>query len=541
VGPGERDLPFQIGQVVADRYRIVRLLGRGGMGAIFEAEHTELRRLVALKVLLPRLAGDVDAVARFFREARAAAAIGHPGIVQVFDLGSRDGVAFLAMERLQGEELAQRVARLGPLPPGFVARVGRDLADAVAAAHDCGIVHRDLKPQNVFLARDARGIDVVKVLDFGIAKLTEADRADQPLTQTGAVFGTPMYMPPEQLRGVKDLDGRADIYAIGAILYECLMGSPPFAAESFPMLVLRITTEPPRPIDTARTDVPRELVAVVSKALAKLREERYGNAHELAAALGAIAAVLPEPTMPPPPEVVPPAELAALATAPTVASKPVTPAAPETSPAHGGAIPRTEPRTTMPAKGQGTEERPEGVAASEPPAPAASETPLAWSSVVPPPPRSRRRSAVLALAVLVLVAGGAGIGVWVSQGDDGPPATSAVPGPPKAHPVVRIRSSPPGAEVRLGGAILCRTPCDRALPEGDTADLSAVLDGYVPARTVLSAPFPAEYTFVLTALPAAAPEVAPPSAPPPEAPPRVGPRKAPPSSGQPDLPPLRNR
>ena len=163
---------LQPGDVVGGRYIVRGLLGVGGMGAVYEAEHTQLRKMIALKVLLPQLTFDVDATARFFREARTAAAVGHPGIVQVFDLGADEGgLAYLAMEKLEGEELHTRIQRAKPLPAGFTVRVGIELCDAVGAAHDAGVLHRDLKPANVFLSKVGRARDVVKVLDFGIAKL----------------------------------------------------------------------------------------------------------------------------------------------------------------------------------------------------------------------------------------------------------------------------------------------------------------------------------------------------------------------------------
>jgi eukaryotic-like serine/threonine-protein kinase len=275
---------FPPGRVIAGRYRIRRLLGKGGMGAVYEAEHIALERTVALKVLLPDHATDAGVVARFMQEARAAAAIGVPGIVEVFDLGHDDGMAFIAMEKLEGEELFDRIVRDHPLPPAYVARLGVALADAIASAHEHGIIHRDLKPQNVFLAKKGRD-EVVKVLDFGIAKLQRADRADTPITRTGQVFGTPLYMAPEQLDSTKELDGRVDVYAMGAILYEALSGAPPFSATSYPELVIKITTEEPPPLDQVRPDVPSVLVSLVRGAMAKDRDQRTPSAAALRDAL----------------------------------------------------------------------------------------------------------------------------------------------------------------------------------------------------------------------------------------------------------------
>lgn len=284
--------PLQEGALVAGRYRIVRLLGEGGMGAVYEAQHEELGRKVALKVLLPELTGDKELVGRFFREARAAAAIHHPGIVEVFDLGRDGEQAFIAMEKLEGEELSDRIRYGGVLGPRFVARVGAEIADAVAAAHEHGVIHRDLKPQNLFLTRRGKE-EIVKVLDFGLAKVAGHD-PNSALTRSGQVFGTPLYMSPEQLRGGRDVDGRTDVYAIGAILYEALTGVPPFEGESMPTLVLKIISEPAPPVRNTRPDVPEQLVAIIDKAMAKDREQRFATARELSDSLRTLATGLPE-------------------------------------------------------------------------------------------------------------------------------------------------------------------------------------------------------------------------------------------------------
>lgn len=273
------------GHLIANRYRIVRRLGMGGMGAVYEAEHVQLGKPVAVKVLLPQLSRSGDMTARFMREARSAAQIGHPGIVQVFDLGADNEAPFLVMEKLEGEELGSRIERSHPLPVQWVVKMGIELCDALQAAHEHGIVHRDLKPPNVFLAKQGRNQDVVKVLDFGIAKLTQG--TDDIQTRTGQVFGTPMYMAPEQLRDSKDVDCRADIYGIACILYQALAGKPPFDASTYPDLVFRICSAPrPRALDI-RGDVSRALSAVIERAMALRVEDRFATAAELATALGA--------------------------------------------------------------------------------------------------------------------------------------------------------------------------------------------------------------------------------------------------------------
>ena len=282
------------GTRIAGRYVIHRLLGKGGMGAVYEAEHEELQRLVAVKVLLPRFVQDASAVARFFREARSAATIRHPGIVEVFDLGRDGELAFIVMEKLEGEELTDRIRYAERLGPRFVTEVGMEIADAISAAHDAGVIHRDLKPQNIFLAQQGSDREQVKVLDFGIAKLVDADFSAQPLTRTGDFFGTPLYMSPEQLRGEKALDGRSDVYAMGVILYEALSGNPPYQATTLPDLLIKVVSQDPSPLSQVRGDLPSALSALVMKAMAKDREARFQSARELFDALGAVAATLPD-------------------------------------------------------------------------------------------------------------------------------------------------------------------------------------------------------------------------------------------------------
>lgn len=292
MGKIEDPSSFEPGQEVAGRYRIVRLLGHGAVGAVYEAEHIDLRRRVALKVLLQKFFENDRMLARFMQEARSAAAIRHPGIVEIFDLGTDENITFIVMELLEGEELIARVKRDNPLPLPFVLQVGCDLADAVSAAHDQGVIHRDLKPHNVFLARQGRYRDVVKVLDFGLAK-DVGGRVDSPLTRTTDVFGTPVYMSPEQLRNAKHVDHRADIYALGVIIYEALAGEPPFVASNLTDLVLKIALEDPPPLEARRRDVPPELARIIERALSKKRTKRQQSAHELLGELEECADALP--------------------------------------------------------------------------------------------------------------------------------------------------------------------------------------------------------------------------------------------------------
>ncbi|MFT3713202.1 MAG: protein kinase [Archangium sp.] len=374
------------GTKVAGRYVVVRLLGRGGMGAVYEARHEELGKLVALKVLLPKFAEDTELVARFFREARAAAAIHHPGIVDIYDLGRDGSLAFIAMELLKGEELTTRIRFGSPLGPAFVAAVGLEIAEALSAAHERGVIHRDIKPQNIFLAEHGRDREVVKILDFGIAKLTEGEPLDAQLTRTGQVFGTPLYMAPEQAHARKDLDARIDVYAIGAVLYEALAGAPPFEADSYPSLMLKIVGEPPRPLLSLRPELPPALVELVGRAMAKDRDHRFSTTRELADALASLLQTLPPdpPSEPRRPDAGPVGDLAATAPRATPLPESATP-----NPRRSLAplvTPRSFPPVSSPA------------ALQPPPATTPAPTP---APTTPPAPN---RTGLMVVATLVLVA-----------------------------------------------------------------------------------------------------------------------------------------
>jgi serine/threonine-protein kinase len=281
-----------IGSTISDRYKIERLLGEGGMGAVYQAEHTLMRKRMAIKVLHPEMTRLPEVVARFEREAMAAAHIDHPHVVTATDFGKlEDGSFFLALEFVEGKSLREVIA-LGRLELGRALHIGRQIASALSRAHALKIVHRDLKPENVMLVEREGDPDFVKVLDFGIAKvqigeLTAGDVSQagpgQPvLTQAGMVYGTPEYMAPEQALG-QAVDARADLYALGCILYEMLCGMRPFDAESKVALLGMQVTAPVPPMATKAPDanVPPEVEALVKRLLAKEASERLGDAREL--------------------------------------------------------------------------------------------------------------------------------------------------------------------------------------------------------------------------------------------------------------------
>lgn len=268
-----------LGSTISGRYVVQKVLGEGGMGKVYEAEHLDLGRQVAIKVLNPAQAKKRSAVKRFKREARAAGAIGHPNICEIFDLGVLDDESpFLVMEKLVGTTLADRISREGGLPFQDVADVMAQVLAGLVAAHDKGIVHRDIKPENIFLAERAGCAPIVKILDFGVSKMlpefqNEEDRLD--LTRTGMVMGTPYYMSPEQARGERDLDGRVDVYACGVMMYESIVGRRPFLAPNYNALLLAIISNTPAPIASIRPATPRAMEAIVSRMMAKARDERY--------------------------------------------------------------------------------------------------------------------------------------------------------------------------------------------------------------------------------------------------------------------------
>jgi tRNA A-37 threonylcarbamoyl transferase component Bud32 len=269
-------------------YRIGAIIGEGGMGIVYQAEHVLIGRRVAIKQLLPDASRDDELVERFFNEARAAAKIQHPGLVEVFDFGHAvDGSAYIVMELLDGESLAARIARDRPLVVGTALAIARQVASALHAAHEQGIVHRDLKPENLFLVtdRDAPSGVRTKVLDFGIAKLAVAEDQRSVKTKTGVMFGTPRYMAPEQCRNATNVDRRADVYALGCILYEMLTGAPPYEYDNWAELVAAHMHEaPPRPSARDAT-ISADIDAIVLRAMAKQPPDRFETMAELATAV----------------------------------------------------------------------------------------------------------------------------------------------------------------------------------------------------------------------------------------------------------------
>ena len=272
------------GDIIADRYRVVAPIGRGAMGTVYRAEHVQISKVMAIKLLHRELQQNPENVARFHREAESASRLNHPNTVHVFDFGrTKSGSLYLVMDYVDGDDLAKVLDKDGPMPFGRVAYLCAQVAGSVEDAHAAGIVHRDLKPENVVIAESRDG-EMAKVLDFGLAKLFEGT-VEAQVTSSGTIVGTPYYMSPEQIQG-QELDGRSDVYAIGAIMYECVVGKPPFEAPN-PVGVLskHLSEEPLRPSARSPLSVPAEADEIILRCLEKDPDHRYQTAEELKQAL----------------------------------------------------------------------------------------------------------------------------------------------------------------------------------------------------------------------------------------------------------------
>jgi serine/threonine-protein kinase len=287
-----------IGRIVGGRYKIMSKIGAGGMGIVYKAKQGAVDREIAVKVLIPsRLHGeDIEALTRRFHlEARAASRLSHPNTITIYDFGQddNDGLLYIAMEFLQGQSLEQVLRKAGHLDPARTVRIMLQICSSLAEAHKKGIVHRDIKPDNIFLTTQLGSEqDFVKVLDFGVAKLRgPAEEKEKTLTRAGMIFGTPKYMSPEQAR-CQALDARSDIYALGVMMYQMLVGQVPFTAEDHVSILLMHCSEPPPPFKSIAPNlsIPAALEEVVFRALEKVRERRFQSAEEFQRALEEIAA-----------------------------------------------------------------------------------------------------------------------------------------------------------------------------------------------------------------------------------------------------------
>jgi eukaryotic-like serine/threonine-protein kinase len=270
------------GKVVGGKYRLTRRLGEGGMGEVYEAQHNVIGRRFAIKFLHAFLAQNTEAMTRFRHEAETAGGIEHENIGAALDFGTADdGTPYLVMEYLEGEDLAHLLVRTGPLPVARATYIVIQACRGLTAAHARGIVHRDLKPENLFVCRRTDGSDLVKVVDFGIAKL----RTKVTVTQSGVTMGTPCYMSLEQAKGAKEVDHRTDIYALGVIMYEMLTGTRPYPGENYNEVLYNLFTTEPARLDSVRSGLPAGLSEVVHRAMAREARNRFDSADALADAL----------------------------------------------------------------------------------------------------------------------------------------------------------------------------------------------------------------------------------------------------------------
>ncbi|MCC6748969.1 MAG: serine/threonine protein kinase [Deltaproteobacteria bacterium] len=346
--PDGEPLRSLVGQVIGGRYRLTKLLGAGGMGEVYAAQHVHIHKRVAVKLLHGEISSNPEAVARFQQEAQSASSIGHDNIVIIDDFGTMDdGRVYLCMEFLEGVSLSEAMQEPGGMDLLRAMRVMTQVCDGLGAAHAKGIVHRDMKPENVFLTRRSDGSEVAKILDFGIAKVSGTE-ANQNLTKTGTVFGTPHYMSPEQALGQK-VDHRADIYSVGVMLFEMFTGQVPFKAESFMGILSQHITKPPPVPSTVSPGkaIPRPIEEIILKSMAKDPTQRFGSMQEVKEALLAVSHGLAASA--PAQAAYQPTRMAAAmpgSMAPTMAAPgstgPSLPPAPVASPADSGAaIPKT--------------------------------------------------------------------------------------------------------------------------------------------------------------------------------------------------------
>lgn len=295
----ETQLGALSGTALGGAYQVTRLIGEGGMGWVYEARQLRLNKRVAVKVMSRELAANSEALARFRREAEVTSQLGHPHLVSVIDFGAMDtGEPYLVMEYLDGEDLDHRIRRVGRLPLDIVVEITKQVASALAAAHEEGIVHRDLKPGNVFLVKVRGEADFVKVLDFGISKI-KASRTK--LTRATAVIGTPEYMSPEQATGlIEEIDDRTDQWALGCIAWEMLSGYAPFIADDMAALFYQVINMDPHPLSRRAPGLPPAVEPALRRALAKRAADRYPSIKDFSRALQAAATGLPREVTPPP-------------------------------------------------------------------------------------------------------------------------------------------------------------------------------------------------------------------------------------------------
>jgi YVTN family beta-propeller protein len=424
---------FETGQRFG-AYTLGKLLGRGGMGVVYQAQHVHLGRTVALKLLAPELSKNEDFRARFLRESRLAAALDHPGIVTVYDAGDVNGVLFIAMRYVRGTDLAALIAQRAPLPVDETLAILDQVATALDAAHAAGLVHRDVKPANVMIEGQR-----CYLADFGLTKRATGNSVQ--LTAAGTFLGTVDYVAPEQIEG-REVDGRADVYALTCVLFECLTGSRPYPRDSqVAVLYAQLREPPPRPCEL-RPDLPAAIDVVVGRGMAKLPEGRYSSCGELVAAARA-ALTARATTAPPQPAPAPPPQPAPAPPRPPAPAQP----APAPPPQPAPTAPREIPRATAPLP-------PPSLPTAPLPAASLPTAPLPPTGPVAAAPAGRRSLVLPLVAVAVLVAAGIAAAIALSGGGSSqkPVATSpAVAAAPPPAPPAPNGPHVVGSPIQLGG------------------------------------------------------------------------------------------
>ncbi len=461
-------MALQPGEILDGKYRIVRLLGEGGMGAVYEGENTRIKRRVAIKVLHAAVAEKTDVVQRFEREAQAAGRIGSDHIVEVLDLGNLpSGERFMVMEYMDGQDLTGRIKSKKRLTPQECVPIMHQILEGLAAAHDAQIVHRDLKPDNIFILHKHAGRpDFVKILDFGVSKFNALD-AEMSMTRTGAVMGTPYYMSPEQAKGGK-VDNRSDLYAIGVVLYQMVTGRVPFNASSFNELLFKIALEAPEPIEQIVPDINPAFVALVTRSMQRDPAARFQSAREFQEALANWHMTAPQ----------------AAAGAPATTALPQMPHIPGSNPGLMQSTPGASPShpglaQSSPQFGSGSYPSVPGADTPVPGALGVSHSPLA----VTPQPSGKKSGLMVALvAVTVGILGAAGIGAYILMkppaGDSGQASSPTA----SATTAVNTASADPAGDP--AGSAEPTTTSAVAAADTDTADTASTeTESAAPATT----------------------------------------------------------
>jgi serine/threonine protein kinase len=535
-----------IGSLVNGKYQIVRLLGDGGMGSVYEGKHTVLGTRVAIKVLHPELARRTGLVERFLQEARVAAQIRSPHVVQVTDVDrTPEGDAYIVMELLEGEPLSAVMERQSKLPVPTACDYTLQVLAALEAAHALGVIHRDLKPENVFLTFPGSK-PLVKLIDFGIAKARRTDPQQKNLTVAGVVMGTAEYMAPEQARSADKVDARADLYAVGVMLYEMVAGARPINGDDARVIALKVERGEVIPLVQVAPDAPRELAGLVHRAMAPRPELRFASATEMRLALEKAAtakrpgtAPLPAAASAVPDGTATGAPKQASAQMAAVPARAVTAPIPATPPTPGGRSASGAERDAPP----NTERAPPIPTAMTPPTPA-----YAGVAMSPPPygaAASRRGGTGRLLALIALpIVVGAGIvlvlvatGTWSPTSSDTPPATSLTTHPPDSEPSAPPLATPPSVATATPPSVVpplgpthappqspsrpapSNRPPPRAIADGGTAPTPPpfILPSTIPTEFPSGFGLPPGFPTAFPGWPAPAPSPAPlpaPSGPP---------------------------